>query len=269
VFVPVVIAIAALVAVIWAIAGQDIAFVLRVFTSVLVIACPCALGLATPTAIMVGTGLGAKYGILVKSGEALELIGKADTVVLDKTGTVTTGEPQVTEVLEAAGDRSSVLAMAAAAEAVSSHPLSKAVCAAAEGLELPRLEAVEELAGMGIKAQLEGRIGKTSETQDKATYVDASNINISAMGSMGNKGNREESSGNPGELQQTKPLRPEEATQINNAFDTNTPDAGRQNTGHKQENTGALRAESFFVPVFSGAILIAAIVIASKYRRRR
>lgn len=120
-----------------------------------------------------------------------------------------------------------------------------------------------------IKAQLDGIIGKTSETQDKATLVDASNINISAMGSMGNKGNREESSGNSGELQQTKPLRPEEAMQINNAFDTNTPDAGRQNTGHKQENTGALRAEGFFVPVFSGAILIAAIVIVSKYRRRR
>ncbi len=120
-----------------------------------------------------------------------------------------------------------------------------------------------------IKAQLEGRIGKTSETQDKATLVDAGNINISSMGSMGNKGNREELSGNSGELQQTKPLRPEEATQISNAFDTETPDAGRQNMGHKQENTGALRAEGFFVPVFSGAILIVAIVIASKYRRRR
>lgn len=120
-----------------------------------------------------------------------------------------------------------------------------------------------------IKAQLDGIIGKTSETQDKTTLVDAGNINISSMGSMGNKGNREELSGNSGELQQTKPLRPEEATQISNAFDTETPDAGRQNMGHKQENTGALRAEGFFVPVFSGAILIAAIVIASKYRRRR
>lgn len=157
VFVPVVIGIAALVAIIWAIAGQDVAFVVRVFTSVLVIACPCALGLATPTAIMVGTGLGAKYGILVKSGEALELIGKADTVVLDKTGTVTTGEPQVTEVLEAASNRDDILAMAVAAEAVSTHPLSKAVCAAAEGLELPKLDSVEELAGMGIKAVVENR----------------------------------------------------------------------------------------------------------------
>ncbi len=189
VFVPVVIAIASLVAVIWAIAGQDIAFVVRVFTSVLVIACPCALGLATPTAIMVGTGLGAKYGILVKSGEALELIGKADTVVLDKTGTVTTGEPQVTEVLEAAGDRRAVLAMAAAAEAVSSHPLSKAVCAAAEGLELPRLEAVEELAGMGIKAQLEGGgtllVGSRSMLRREGVEETALTAELDRLSAMG------------------------------------------------------------------------------------
>ncbi len=157
VFVPVIIGISSLAGLIWALCGADIAFVVRVFTSILVIACPCALGLATPTAIMVGTGLGAKYGILVKSGEALELIGKADTVVLDKTGTITTGQPQVTEVLEAAAGRDELLAMAAAAEAMSAHPLSKAVLAAAEGIEPVKLQDFEELAGMGIKAVIEDR----------------------------------------------------------------------------------------------------------------
>ena len=101
-------------AVVWLLLGQDFAFALRIFTAVLVIACPCALGLATPTAIMVGTGLGAANGILIRSGEALETTHKTTAVVLDKTGTVTEGRPAVTEVLPVSGDSETLLRTALA-----------------------------------------------------------------------------------------------------------------------------------------------------------
>ena len=159
VFVPVVMGIALLAAVIWAIAGQPFSFVLRVFTSVLVIACPCALGLATPTAIMVGTGLGAKHGILIRSGEILEITHSVDTVVLDKTGTVTEGTPAVTEVLPHRCEASDLLSAAAAVEAVSAHPLATAITAYAQehgygGTARP--ESFENLSGRGLKAVLGG-----------------------------------------------------------------------------------------------------------------
>ena len=159
VFVPVVMAIALLAAVCWAIAGQPLSFVLRVFTSVLVIACPCALGLATPTAIMVGTGLGARRGILIRSGEILEVTHSVDTVVLDKTGTVTEGKPAVTKLVPYGCKASALLSVAAAVEAVSAHPLAEAICAYAgeQGVEAPpRPEAFENLSGRGLKATLEG-----------------------------------------------------------------------------------------------------------------
>ena len=127
VFVPVVMAIAVLAAAIWLLAGQDLSFALRVFTGVLVIACPCALGLATPTAIMVGTGLGAKNGILIRSGEALEITHKTNVVVLDKTGTVTEGKPVVTRLFSAEGSENELLRLAVLAESASDHPLAKAV----------------------------------------------------------------------------------------------------------------------------------------------
>ena len=98
VFVPVVMALAVVSAIIWALCGRDIEFVLNIFVSVLVVACPCSLGLATPTAIMVGTGRGAEMGVLYKSGEALQAMAFADTVVLDKTGTVTEGKPKLSSV---------------------------------------------------------------------------------------------------------------------------------------------------------------------------
>ncbi|WP_308527953.1 heavy metal translocating P-type ATPase, partial [uncultured Oscillibacter sp.] len=159
VFVPVVMGIALLAAIIWAIAGQPFSFVLRVFTSVLVIACPCALGLATPTAIMVGTGLGARHGILIRSGEILEITHSVDTVVLDKTGTVTEGTPAVTEVLPYQCAADDLLAAAAAVEAVSAHPLANAITAYAQAHGFggtARPERFENLSGRGLKAELDG-----------------------------------------------------------------------------------------------------------------
>jgi len=160
IFVPAVIAIALAAAIAWAIAGQPFAFVLKVFTSVLVIACPCALGLATPTAIMVGTGLGARHGILIRSGEILEITHSVDTVVLDKTGTVTQGTPAVTSVLPYQTDADTLLRTAAAVEAVSSHPLADAITAyaAQQSLtDLPKPDTFENLSGRGLKATLSGK----------------------------------------------------------------------------------------------------------------
>ncbi len=129
VFVPIVIAIAIISSIIWALSGQPLSFVLNIFTSVLVIACPCALGLATPTAIMVGTGLGAKNGILIRTGEALELIHRANVVIFDKTGTITEGKPKVThiEILDKSKSMSELLKIAGSVERESAHPLSKAI----------------------------------------------------------------------------------------------------------------------------------------------
>jgi Cu+-exporting ATPase len=160
VFVPAVMLIALLAAVAWAVAGQPFSFVLKVFTSVLVIACPCALGLATPTAIMVGTGLGARNGILIRSGEILEITHSIDTVVLDKTGTVTKGEPAVTKVVPLDCEETLLLQTAAAVESVSAHPLAQAITAYAgeRGLTgLSRPSTFENLSGRGLMATWEGK----------------------------------------------------------------------------------------------------------------
>ena len=161
VFVPVVMSIAALAAILWLLLGQDFPFALRVFTSVLVIACPCALGLATPTAIMVGTGLGASHGILIRSGEALEITHATDTVVLDKTGTVTEGSPAVAAVRPAGVSEAELLTLAAGVESVSQHPLAKAITAEAgkRGLETPPApETFENLSGRGLRATVAGKV---------------------------------------------------------------------------------------------------------------
>ena len=156
-FVPVVITIAVLAAAAWLIAGKDISFALRVFTSVLVIACPCALGLATPSAVIVGTGLGAENGILIRNGEILEITHTVKAAVFDKTGTVTVGKATVTDVF--ADDKERLLKIAAAAEADSAHPLAQAVVAytAENGITVAgRAEKSEYISGKGLKCLING-----------------------------------------------------------------------------------------------------------------
>ena len=159
VFVPVVMTLALVAGLAWyLIGGQSWAFALTISIAVLVIACPCALGLATPTAIMVGTGKGAEQGILIKSGTALEMAHQVDAVVLDKTGTLTQGQPQVTDVLPLTGwTPDQLLALAAAAEVNSEHPLGQAIVAGARERELglPEVTDFQSLTGFGIQVQVD------------------------------------------------------------------------------------------------------------------
>ena len=163
VFVPVVMAIAAVAFVAWMAISGDFATALNHAISILVISCPCALGLATPTAIMVGTGRGAANGVLIKSAEALETVCSVDYVVLDKTGTVTAGRPRVTDVELAAGVcEAELVRVAAALERKSEHPLAEAVCAYADethpGVDAgARVEGFEQVAGGGLAGTVDGR----------------------------------------------------------------------------------------------------------------
>ncbi len=160
VFVPAVIVIAILAAAIWLLMGYSIEFALSIGIAVLVISCPCALGLATPVAIMVGTGKGAQYGILFKSAESLELLHQIRTVVLDKTGTITEGKPKVTDIIIANGiTEEALLQVAAAIEKPSEHPLSEAIVQRAEELSItyPEVEEFQAVSGRGIIAQLSGK----------------------------------------------------------------------------------------------------------------
>jgi Cu+-exporting ATPase len=140
----------------WLIAGDFTAGIIAA-VSVLVIACPCSLGLATPTALMVGTGAAARAGILIRDAEALERAHRLDTVVLDKTGTLTEGKPAVTDIVPVGIGESDLLALAAAAQTGSEHPLARAVLARAEGLVLPDLDEFQSHTGMGLTAQVGGR----------------------------------------------------------------------------------------------------------------
>ena len=160
-FVPTVIFIALIVCFGWLIAGETLAFALARAISVLVISCPCALGLATPVAIMVGSGVGAKNGILFKSGAALESAGKTETIALDKTGTITSGKPEVTDILPASGiTENELLEKAFSLEIKSGHPLSKAVVKKAEKLGLKALETANFriLPGNGVEAKIGEKI---------------------------------------------------------------------------------------------------------------
>ncbi|MCY7136607.1 heavy metal translocating P-type ATPase [Streptococcus gordonii] len=173
-FVPIVLSLATLSALGWYfLAGESLSFSLSIFIAVLVIACPCALGLATPTAIMVGTGKGAENGILIKSGQALEAAYQLDTIVLDKTGTITVGKPSLTDLLSL-GDlnRPGLLRLIASAEQHSEHPLAQAILEAAkeEGLDLLPVSHFEAIVGRGLSAQVEGKrllIGNESLMKEK------------------------------------------------------------------------------------------------------
>ena len=158
-FVPTVMALAIIAAVGWLIAGESTVFALTIFISVLVIACPCALGLATPTAIMVGTGKGAENGVLIKGGEALETTYKIDTIVFDKTGTITEGKPKVTDIICNGIKEEEVLVLAASAEKGSEHPLGEAIVKEAEdrSLEFKSLEHFKAVPGHGIEVTIEGK----------------------------------------------------------------------------------------------------------------
>ena len=162
VFVPVVIGVAVAAFLVWAVVGPDpkLAHALIVAVSVLIIACPCALGLATPMSIMVGVGRGARLGVLIKNAEALERMEKVDTLVVDKTGTLTEGKPTVTSIVPADGfDADGLLMLAAAVERASEHPLAHAIVAAAtaRGLSLPGVDDFDAPAGRGVTGVVQGR----------------------------------------------------------------------------------------------------------------
>ncbi len=160
IFVPTVMAISAVTLIVWLVLGANFAYALARAISVLVISCPCALGLATPVAIMVGNGVGAKNGILFKTAVSLEETGKNTIVALDKTGTITKGEPQVTDILALNGEtQESLLKKAAAIEAKSEHPLAKAILrrAEADGIEMEEVTDFAALSGSGVEAALGGR----------------------------------------------------------------------------------------------------------------
>ena len=155
IFVPIVMVIALLAVIVWLLMGYSFEFAMSTGIAVLVVSCPCALGLATPVAIMVGTGKGAENGILIKSGEALETAHSIDTVVLDKTGTITEGRPQVTDIISVL-PADQLLQIAAALEKPSEHPLAEAILKQAEGLPAPSVENFEALSGRGVTGLIEG-----------------------------------------------------------------------------------------------------------------
>lgn len=160
VFVPVVISIAVVTTAIWLFLGYSFSFALSIGIAVLVISCPCALGLATPTAIMVGTGKGAENGILIKSAESLEIAHEVDTIILDKTGTVTEGKPKVTNILLADGVfENKLLRNAFAVEQLSEHPLSEAIVnyVKQKNITAPKAENFKAIAGQGVKAEVSGK----------------------------------------------------------------------------------------------------------------
>ena len=176
IFVPIVIGIAVLATIVWLILGADFEFALSIGIAVLVISCPCALGLATPTAIMVGTGKGAENGILIKSAEALEIAHHIQTVVMDKTGTITEGKPRVTDLVADGIDEMEMLRIAASAEKGSEHPLADAIVEEAKSLniELYDVENFEAIPGQGLKAMVNSKVYYLGNLR----LINEKNINI-------------------------------------------------------------------------------------------
>ncbi|MBL7141930.1 copper-translocating P-type ATPase [Patescibacteria group bacterium] len=156
-FVPTVIGLALLAFLVWILSGQAFVFALTVFVAVLIIACPCALGLATPTAVMMGTGLAAKQGILIKSSQALEMAQKISMIVFDKTGTLTRGEPVVTDIIEINNKKEQILQTAGSLEKNSEHPLAQAIVQEAEKqkIKLFEVQEFEAIPGQGVEAYLD------------------------------------------------------------------------------------------------------------------
>lgn len=190
VFVPVVIAIAVVAAVVWLLLGYGTEFALSTGIAVLVISCPCALGLATPTAIMTGTGRGAQMGILIKSAEALETAGHIDTVVLDKTGTITEGKPRVTDIIPLATDKQELLSAALAVESLSEHPLARAVVEYAKKTDCKELKAegFVSYGGKGVSAEVQGKTvyaGNIRLMQEKGIDVFEQRQTIDALAQQG------------------------------------------------------------------------------------
>ena len=176
-FVPVVMGIAIIAGLAWYLSGQSVAFSLTIFISVLVIACPCALGLATPTAIMVGTGKGAEHGVLIKGGEVLETAHKIQTIVFDKTGTITEGQPEVTDVITTEdSDKQEIVRLAASAEKGSEHPLGEAIVRMArnENIETTQVDEFQALPGRGIEVVIDGKevvLGNKKLMDDKGISI--------------------------------------------------------------------------------------------------
>ncbi|MCL1894710.1 MAG: heavy metal translocating P-type ATPase [Holophagaceae bacterium] len=180
IFVPVVFCIAVLAFTGWLLATKDIGFALTIFISVLVIACPCALGLATPLAITVGVGKGAENGILIKNGAILEATHKVKTVIFDKTGTLTEGSPRITDVITANGiDKLKLLLLVASAEHGSEHPIGKAICRHAdnEQLDLLPITEFEAIAGQGIKCN----VGECHVVAGNKTLIEALGISVDCL----------------------------------------------------------------------------------------
>lgn len=186
IFVPVVISIAVLATIVWLLLGYDFGFALSIGIAVLVISCPCALGLATPTAIMVGTGKGAENGILIKSAESLETAHNINTIVLDKTGTITLGKPEVTDIITADNvDTKDLLQIAASIEKASEHPLADAIIKKAKNddIELIKSDYFKAIAGEGI----EGSINNKKIFAGNIKLMKNSNINLGEFAQTGDK----------------------------------------------------------------------------------